>query len=227
MTWFGLWSILEVMKSLRTDDAAAVLGDLGPLAQVIAAESIDEGFHRYRKSRDRDPIGHADHSDCTKANILYDRAVAVARELVGLAGRSEIRCKLSSNKRQTIILVRDCYAIRIKRTKENRGGLSTGVVTGSVRRMKRPPPVIYPGNGLLDFPGVVVQEDSVKSRLWLTATYDLDEAEESVANATIGVELPDAFLWRVPLPVVDAGVLANLPMLIADRVREYRKRRLA
>jgi hypothetical protein len=217
----------QEMKSIRTDDAGAVLGDLGSLAQVIAAESIDEGFHRYRKSRDIDPVGHADNSDCTKANILYDRATAVVRELVGLAGSPEIRWKQSTNKRQIAILVRDCYAIRIKRTKENRGGLSTGVLTKAVKRIKRPPTMIYPGHGLLDFPGVMVQDDSVASRLWLTATYDLDDAEESVAEATIGVELSDSFLWRVPLPLVDAGVLASLPILMAERVRENRKRRLA
>lgn len=218
------------MKSIRTDDAAAVLEHLGVVPQVIAAESVDEGFHRYRKSRDLDPVGHADHSDCTKANILYDRCTAVTRELVGLADRDAgLRCKQSPNKRQTVMLVGDCYALRIKRTKENRGGLSTGVSTRAMRRIKRPPRIISPGNGLLPFPGALVQveDDSVISRLWLTIAYDLDEAEESVASATIGVELPDSFLWRVPLPMVDAGVVARLPIVLAQRVREYRKRRSA
>lgn len=64
-------------------------------------------------------------------------------------------------------------------------------------------------------------------RLWLTASYETDDFEESLAKILIGVERPGRYLWQVPVPEAEPDVIATLSPRLADMVTDQRRRRSA
>ena len=57
-----------------------------------------------------------------------------------------------------------------------------------------------------------------EERIWLTVGFDLDELEESLERVSLGIELCDKFLWKIPLPVPEAEVIATLSTHLADKI---------
>lgn len=213
----------------RDDDQIGTMDFIGPALPALLREAADTGLFRYRRSRLLDPEGHADHSDCTKANILYDRIASPVRELVGLASMADprLRWQFSDNKRATEVMCDPFYAFRIKRTKKNRGGLTTGVATDRALDIKsRKKPIVALGQMVLSFlnwqPPARVQD-----RLWITLGFDLDVVEESFSAVFLGIELPRRFLWKIPLPEAPPDVIASLSAPLADRIMELKELRSA
>ena len=199
---------------------------MGSVVPALLREGLAEGFHRFKRSRDLDPDGFADYSLCSKANMLYDRIALASRELVDVAKADipELGWKAGRNKRATDIMLDPYFVFRIKREKQNRGGLTTSVDTWRQLQMKSlsVPPMLQMS---LDF-GVPIRLPN-ENRIWITIPFDLDELEESISHVSMGIELRTKFLWKVPLPEAEADIIASLPNAVADRISEMRSRRSA
>ena len=212
---------------IRKDDQAVVMREIGPLLPAMLREAVDEGFHNYVASRRKDPDAYPEYSDCTRANMLYDRVAASARQLINAmaADVPDLSWKISHNKRATDIFLDTRFAFRIKRTKLNRHGLTTSVSTNRQRAIKSE--VMLPvGQMVLPFPDnptAVADEE----RIWLTVGFDLDDLEEFLERVSLGIELRKKFLWKIPLPVPDANVIATLSPVLADKIVDMRLRRSA
>lgn len=211
---------------LRDDDGRAILDAIGFPIPILLREAVDHGFQKYAHSRGLDPNGHAEYSDCSRANMLYDRIAAVARELVGAFGDERLTWKISSNKRATEIYLAPDFAFRIKRIKRNRHDLTTGVATSRQQKIKSTPRLIPVGQMLLPLPGAV-QQMVYEHPLWVTVAFDLDEFEESVSRIYLGVERQKRFLWRERLPEAPADVIATLSPPLASKIMDLRSRRVA
>ena len=198
---------------------------LGPLP-IILRESIDHGFFNYAKSRKIDAAGHADYSECSRANVLYDRITAAARELVDAAGIRGLRWEISDNKRATEIKLDPHIAIRIKRIKPNRGDLTASVNTRRQRFIKSFSRMVPIGQMALPFKGAI-RLMGYAHPLWITAAFDLDEVEESVSRIYIGIERRTKFIWKIPVAEPAPAVIATLHSPLADRIMDMRKRRSA
>lgn len=210
----------------RDDDQAAVLSAIGPAVPILFREAVEHGFFNYAKSRALDPAGHAEHSECSRANVLYDRIAAVARGLVDASGSAAFRWKIGDNKRATEIELDPHFAFRIKREKENRDGRTTSVDTSRQRRIKSRPPLMVIGQMVLPFLNKLLPM-TYAGRLWLTVSYDLDEFEESVSKIAIGVERRKGFLWKFPIPEAEPAVIATLHPSLAAQVMNLRQLRSA
>jgi len=219
----------QVMKysNIRKDDQDAVIHEIGPVVPAMLREAVDEGFYNYDVSRRKDPDAYPEYTDCTRGNMLYDRIAASARQLVDAATADipDLSWKITHNKRATDVLLDTRFAFRIKRTKLNRSGLSTSVSTRRQRAIKSN--VMLPiGQMVMRFPDDQATV-SDEERIWLTVGFDLDEPEESLKRVAIGIELRKKFLWKIPLPVPDAGVIASISPILADKIVDMRGRRSA
>lgn len=210
----------------RIDDQGEVLRAVGPLMPSIIGEAILDGFYKYSVSRAKDPDAYPQYSDCTRANQLYDRIAASARELVDSASpqNPDLHWKITPNKRATDFLLDTRFAFRVKRSKRNRGNLTTGVRTARNRRIKPPQAMLTIGQMVMPFPSnyVVVADEE---RTWITVAFDLDDAEETISKIAIGIELKRKFLWKVPLESPPLEVLAKFPQPISDLIQEMRRKR--
>ena len=197
----------------------------GTMIPALLRESIDEGFHGYKRSRALDPVGFAEYGPCARANMLYDRIATSCRELMGLVmpENPDLSWKIGDNKRSTEVKLEPYLMFRIKRVKKNRGGRSTSVGTNRQWRIMSDV-VLSPAQMIIDFPNFYGLEED---RIWLTAAYDLDDLEESLARVSIGVETRKKFLWKLPLHQPEAEVIAGFPTLIAGRILEMRALRSA
>ncbi|QOV88547.1 hypothetical protein [Humisphaera borealis] len=207
------------------DQQAEIMAALGSVVPVLLREAVDEGFHAYKVSRALDPVGHAEYGACSRANMLYDRIASTGRELVRLAADEmpELTSSIHPNKRSTEILLDPYFAFRIKRTKENRKGLTTSVSTKRQNRIKAE--FIPAAQMSIDFPGYASPPS--EDRLWLTVGFDLDELEEHLTKVAIGVETKKRFLWKQSLLEAEAEIIASFPTILADRINEMRTRRSA
>lgn len=214
-------------KSFNPDDQGAVIREIGPMMPSIIVEAIHDGFYKYSVSRAKDVDAYPEYSDCTRANQLYDRIAASARTLIDAATpqNPDLHWKITKNKRATDILLDTRFAFRVKRSKRNRGNLTTGVRTGRNRRIK-PATLLTIGQMHLPFPAnqVAVEDED---RLWITVAFDLDDVEEAIAKVAIGIELHRKFLWREPLEPPEVKVLATLPKPVSAMILKMRQRRLA
>lgn len=215
-------------KPPRDDDPTEVMAHLGPALPLIAYEAVQTGFFRYAKSREIDPEGFADYTDSCRAGMLNDRISRVTQELIDVASASDPRLgwQLSDNRRATEILCDPYIAIRIKRSKRNRGHLTTSYFTKRQQRIKSRRTGAMFRQMVLNFgPDWFVGPSA--NRLWLTVPFDLDDVEESVSRVSIGVELRKSFLWKEPLLEGEPEILARLTAPLADRLVELREIRSA
>lgn len=209
----------------RDDDSKAVMDFMGPSLPIMFREGIEHGFYNYAKSRKLDPIGHTEYTDCTKGNMLYDRIVAVLRELVEAAGKKALHWKIGDNKRATEIMLEPHLAYRIKRIKQNRGDKTTGVSTGRQRKVVKAKSQLVPF-GQMVFPIEGFDRKMVYPHpLWITAAFDLDEVEESVSRIFLGVERKHGFIWKLRVPEATPDVIAKLHGSLADKIMELRQLR--
>jgi hypothetical protein len=207
-------------------DEQAVMAALGPIVPAILREGVAEGFHRFKASRALDPIGFADYSLCAKSNMLYDRIARATRELVDLAQAEipDLQWTMGRNKRATDFTFDPYFAFRIKRIKANRKGLTTSVDTW--RQLSIKSGVVLPvSQNMLDFGQT--WSFPIENRVWITIPYDLDDLEEKVEQAGIGVETRTKFIWKRPLPEAEADIIASFPAAVADRVYDMRTKRSA
>ena len=214
-------------SNIRKDDQVAVMHSVGPLAPAMLREAVDEGFYNYVVSRRKDPDAYPEYTDCTRGNMLYDRIAASARHLTDAMTDNipDLSWKITHNKRATDVLLGARFAFRIKRTKLNRRGCTTSVSTRRQRAIKSA--IILPvGQMVLPFPDnpIIVPD---KERVWLTIGFDLDDLEESLERVSVGVELRNRFLWKIPLPAPDVAAIATLSPLLADKIVDMRMRRSA
>lgn len=212
---------------IRKDDQQTVLREIGPLVPAMLREAVDEGFHNYVVSRRKDPDAYPEYTDCAKANMLYDRIAASGRQLIDdmTPGIPDLSWKITQNRRATDFLLDARFAFRIKRTKLNRRGRTTSVATRRQRTIMSS--VLLPvGQMVLPFPAnqAAVPDEE---RIWLTVGFDLDELEESLERVSLGIELRENFLWKIPLPSPDVEVIATLSPLLADKIVDMRGRRSA
>jgi hypothetical protein len=210
----------------RRDDPIAVMAAVPSVLPSILRESLDTGFFRYVQGRALNPAAYARYSLCTKNNIIYDEVSDVLRELVDLASPAcpGLHWRPTPNKRATEVFVDPFLALRVKRVKSNRGGLSTGVKTKRNRSILRGPRSSV-GQITLPFHEVVSLADL--ERIWLTVTWDMDAIEESMQSQAVGVESVKQFLWREPLVEGDADVIASISPALADRMSELQEARSA
>jgi hypothetical protein len=213
----------------RDDDQMGTMDYLGPALPALLREAADTGLYRYKVSRSLDPEGYADASDCSRANLLYDRIAKPTRELIDLAalGDHRLRWQFSDNKRATEVMCDPFHALRIKRVKRNRGGLTTGVETDRLRSIKsRHRPLLSLGQMVIPFVGWP-GPSRVEHRVWITLAFDLDDVEEAFSSVFLGVETRTRFLWRMPLPEAPPDVIASLSAPLADRIMELKAKRSA
>jgi hypothetical protein len=208
------------------ENIEAVMEAVGPIVPMLLREAIEEGFYRYKTSRSLDPLGFPDYGPISKANMLYDRIAAASRELIDTlsADLPAIQYTIHSNTKSTEILFDPYFAFRVKRTKSNRHGMPTSYPTWRQRRINSPTWEIRQLR--IPFPGgapIIETED----RLWLTAGFDLDDVEERIEKTVIGVTTRRHWLWRYPLDLADAEIVASFPSLLADRMNEMRAARSA
>ena len=230
-----LWPIIDFGEAVgydfkmhypREDDPQAVMKTVGPVLPAILEESVQTGFYNFSRSRANDPMGFAELTDCSKANILYDRMAAVARDLIDTLGDDNTAWRMSENRRSTEIYSGPFFAFRIKRSKANRQGRSTGVRTVRQRSIKPSHGGYFPSQMVLEYnevPAIVPDQD----RFWLTVAYDLDDVEENIARVRIGRELLERWDWGVPLVQSELDVIASISSPLADRISDLRERRLA
>ncbi len=174
--------------------------------------------HVFVVSRRKDQNVYTEYSDCTRANMLSDRITASARQLIDTvtADIPDLSWKITLNRRATDILLDTRFAFRIKRTKRNRRGRTTSVSTKRQRMIKSD--VMLPvGQMVLPLPNTPIAVPD-EERIWLTVGFDLDELEESLERVSLGIELCDKFLWKIPLPVPEAEVIATLSTHLADKI---------
>ncbi|HZL34274.1 MAG TPA: hypothetical protein VFC78_03125 [Tepidisphaeraceae bacterium] len=204
-------------------DETAIMQALGPIIPSVLREAVEEGWHRFKKSRSLDPNGFAEYGLTSRANMLYDRIAAAARDLVGVAAVDipGLSCGINKNKKSTEVTFEPYFAFRMKRTKRNRKGLTTSVNTWRQCRIKSE---YWTIRQPMLFPQIPI---SMEDRLWMTIGFDLDDLEEQIDKVEIGVEARRKFIWKQPLIQADAEVIASFPAIVADRIAEMRVRRSA
>lgn len=213
---------------IRPDDQEAVLREIGPLMPSILSEAIEDGFYKHAKSRANDPNANVEYSECTRANQLYDRIAASARAMIDSVKpeNPDLQWKITPNKRATDMLLDTRFAFRVKRSKRNRNNLTTSVRTRRQRRIKPAHLMLTIGQMVMPFPSNQIEIPD-EERLWITVAFDLDDAEESITKAWIGVELKQKFLWKAPLELPTVETLAKLPSSVRDIIVQLRERRSA
>lgn len=217
---------MERMPILRDDDQESILAAAGPVLPVLLREAIDHGFFLYGRSRALDPDAHADYSLAARANILYDRIAAVVRGLVDVSGLPDLSWVIGRNGRATEVRLHPYLNIRVKREKSNRGGRTASVGTHRQLSIKAPKTILTAGQMVLPFCGEQCCA-SPGERIWLTATFDLDDFEETISCASIGVEHARRFLWKQPLVAPAPDVIATLNAPLAERIGVQRHLRSA
>lgn len=212
----------------RKDDQKRIMREIGPMIPALLREAVDEGFHNFAVSRQRDIEAYPEYTECSRANMLYDRITAAARVLVDALAddRPDLYWRVTPNKRSTEILLDARFAFRFKRSKENRGNLTANVCTLRQQHEIKSDVMLPWGQLVLPFRNTQPEVPD-RERIWLTVAFDLDDLEEAVTNVGIGVELRKSFLWKVPLVAPDAEIITSFPPSLADRIGEMRNRRSA
>ncbi len=210
----------------RPDDQDAVLASIPPVVLPAFRESVDHGFFLHARSRSLDPVGFAEYSESTKANMLFDRIIRVAKDLFSIVDSPSIRLRRTRNKRSTEFLLDPVMAARIKRLKKGR---ATSANYPTPRQMAiRSLPVLPPGQMVIPFPLQPAEvEIDDENRLWLTVVFDLDEIEENVVKVSIGVETETRFLWLHPMSEPELDIVGSISAPLADRMQELRAERSA
>ena len=201
------------------------MSHVGNLLPILLREAIDDGFHRHAQSRRLDPDGFVDYGKGCRGGMLYSRIASSARYLIESAKSTipHLRYEITSNEVSTEIMLGPFLIFRLKRIKKNRKNLTTGVLTAR-QAIIRSPICQSVGQMPLPFPDNVDYLPMV-NRVWVTAAWDLDELEEGISRAVIGVETRKRWMWLQPLSAVEPEVIARLPAPVADRIHEVRQRR--
>jgi hypothetical protein len=207
------------------DEETAILASVGQTVPALLREAVDEGFHRYKVSRALDPFGFPDYGPISKANMLYDRIASAARDLISTIAPDlpQLRYSIHSNTKSTEITLDPYFAFRIKRTKANRRNMPSSYGTDRQKHINAPFWTI----GQLRIPFQNLPLIEMEDRLWLTVGFDLDDIEEQIERTVIGVTTRRRWMWRQPLMLADADIIASFPPLLADRINEMRVSRSA
>jgi hypothetical protein len=151
--------------------------------------------------------------------------VATARYLIDGATEvvPELRYSITNNERSTEFMLGPFVVFRVKRIKKNRKNLTTYVHTKRQLCIHSSICQVV-GQYSLPFPNHI-DYLPMENRVWVTVAYDLDELEEQVSRVVMGVETRKRWLWLRPLFAGEPEIIASLPVPVADRIQEVRRRR--
>lgn len=237
------------MSTIIPTDGESVLDELGPIAPVILREAMDTGIDLFRQSRDLDPIGFADYSASTRANMLVDRMYPVLAALIDVADPQglHLATRRTHNQRALELFAGGALYAKVKRIRDRVSpaepsddpelidlvdievveyGMPQNISTQRVLRQRSPQDFIGPQLTLDGIPPVQIPDDE-RHRLCLVAGFDLDLTEDLLVRHRIGLYDQRRAIWTRPLPVLSLDVIATISSPLAEQVEALRQARSA
>ena len=238
------------VNSFNPLDGDEVLAEIGGIALVILREAMDTGIDLFRRSRDLDPVGFADYSATTRANMLVDRMYPVMAALVDAADpeHQHLDTRRTDNQRALELYAGAYLYTKLKRVRDRplppeqtqdpeladlidievtEYGMPKNVPTQRVLR-QRSPEAFHVGRQLtLDHvPPVQVQGDA-RDRVCLVAGFDLDVTEDNLVRHRIGLYNDRVCLWHHWLHPLPLSAIATISSPLAEQVEALRQARAA
>lgn len=230
-------------------DSDSVMDQIGDVVPIILREAMDSGFDVLRRSRDLDPVAHADYSPTTLAGMLTDRIYPFLVSLTNLVDPQGLllQTRRTPNDRATELFVGADFYIKVKRVKDKRRqatpaddvevdglmdleiieeGLPKNIPTSRVRRQFSPLAITGSQMVLPGVPPVQVPNDEY-NRWCLFAGFDLALAEDRLERHRIGLYERKRSLWTLPLPELELDTIAQISPDLAAQVDALRQARQA
>jgi hypothetical protein len=236
------------MAEVNPLDSDSVMDQVGDVVPIILREAMDSGFDVFRRSRDLDPVAHADYSPTTLAGMLTDRIYPFLVSLTNLVDPQGLllQTRRTPNDRATELFVGADFYIKVKRVKDKRRqatpaddvevdglmdveiieeGLPKNLPTRRVRRQFSP---LSTSGRQAVFPFAPVHTPGDEYDRWcLFAGFDIDLTEERLSRHRIGLYERKRSIWTLALPELELDTIAQISPDLAAQVDALRQARQA